>query len=120
MQKFKDIRSSTVYNNEKLQSTAAQKFDYCAIKMLMFSLIHARACGTCGMTIRAHEFMMRVRNRVYHASHRCFCCFQCERPLLTGDRFLADSKSLLCWECLQPLVSAKVFTNIKLQIILLY
>nr|CAB3263427.1 LIM/homeobox protein Lhx9 [Phallusia mammillata] len=62
-------------------------------------LFSMRPCAHCGIFIESHEWVMKVRDHVYHATKRCFSCSVCQRPLVRGERYVTDSKGLICFSC---------------------
>uniref|UniRef100_H2Z1L7 LIM zinc-binding domain-containing protein n=1 Tax=Ciona savignyi TaxID=51511 RepID=H2Z1L7_CIOSA len=62
-------------------------------------LFSSQACSHCGVFIEPHELVMRVHEHVYHANYKCFSCCVCQRPLTTGQQFVADHPNLICLNC---------------------
>ncbi|CAH8548462.1 unnamed protein product [Heterobilharzia americana] len=51
-------------------------------------------CSVCQKRVQPYEFVMKVKNSVYHLS--CFCCQHCQMRFCIGDRFYLHDNIILC------------------------
>uniref|UniRef100_A0A8C4RAA9 ISL LIM homeobox 1a n=1 Tax=Eptatretus burgeri TaxID=7764 RepID=A0A8C4RAA9_EPTBU len=51
-------------------------------------------CAKCSLGFSKTDFVMRVRNQVYHLE--CFRCMACSRQLIPGDEFALREDGLFC------------------------
>ncbi|CAH8853675.1 unnamed protein product [Trichobilharzia szidati] len=51
-------------------------------------------CSVCQKRVQPYEFVMKVKNSVYHLS--CFCCQHCQMRFCIGDRFYLHNNIILC------------------------
>ncbi|KAK4470717.1 hypothetical protein MN116_006244 [Schistosoma mekongi] len=51
-------------------------------------------CSVCQKRVQPYEFVMKIKNNVYHLS--CFCCQHCQMRFCIGDRFYLHENIILC------------------------
>ncbi|CAH8564728.1 unnamed protein product [Schistosoma intercalatum] len=51
-------------------------------------------CSICQKQVQSYEFVMKIKNSVYHLS--CFCCQYCQMRFCIGDRFYLHENIILC------------------------
>jgi len=67
--------------------------------LLLRRLFQQRSCSHCGLLIGPEDFIIRVSDRLYHATRFCLICTLCHKPLLPGEGFYDHPPGIVCTSC---------------------